>query len=216
MAWKLCPICDNQFYVRPYLWEHRHFCSFRCRDVAKYGKVIELAEIEKLYGEGLSITEVAKTLNMCRRTLANRMERHNIPRRSKEEGTRISYQLGQRRKPPRKPRISNLGYVFIYKPDHPRANKIGYVLEHILVWEQIHNKPLPKSWVIHHLNGIRDDNRPENLVAMPTLKHIRLLSAKAKHIQDLEIRLTQLEAEVALLRGALEVNQSIFYLEENR
>ncbi len=82
--------------------------------------------------------------------------------------------------------ISNLGYIFIRNPTHPRADKKGYVLEHILIWEQAHNKPLPKGWVIHHLNGIKDDNRHGNLVALPDKKHRQILQAKAKRIQELE------------------------------
>ena len=74
----------------------------------------------------------------------------------------------------------------IYNPHHPRAESHGYVLEHILVWEEAHGKPLPKGWVIHHLNGIPNDNRPQNLLAMPDRKHRRILAAKAKRIQELE------------------------------
>ena len=79
-----------------------------------------------------------------------------------------------------------LGYYKIYTPDNPRADKGGYVYEHILVWEQVHNKPLPKGWVVHHLNGIKDDNRPRNLIALPKLSHYLVLAAKAKRIQELE------------------------------
>jgi predicted RNA-binding Zn-ribbon protein involved in translation (DUF1610 family) len=78
------------------------------------------------------------------------------------------------------------GYILILKPDHPRAHKTGYVLEHIVVWEQAHGKRLPKGWIIHHLNGIPDDNRPVNLQALPNKKHYLLLQAKAKRIQELE------------------------------
>lgn len=78
------------------------------------------------------------------------------------------------------------GYIGILKPDHPRANKGGYVLEHILVWEEAHGKPLPKGWIIHHLNGIKNDNRPSNLIALPNKKHYLVLQAKAKRIQELE------------------------------
>ena len=78
------------------------------------------------------------------------------------------------------------GYIRIMKPIHHRATKQGYVLEHILVWEEAHGKPLPDGWIIHHLNGIPDDNRPSNLVAMPSKKHYLLLAAKAKRIQELE------------------------------
>ena len=78
------------------------------------------------------------------------------------------------------------GYILIYNPHDLRANKTGYIREHLLVWEQISGKPLPKEWHIHHLNGIKSDNRPANLVGLPSKKHYLVLAAKAKRIQELE------------------------------
>lgn len=82
-------------------------------------------------------------------------------------------------------RIDN-GYVILSRRGHPRAGRDGYVKEHILVWEEAHKKMLPKGWIMHHLNGIKDDNRLVNLKAMPDKKHYRVLQAKAKRIQELE------------------------------
>ena len=80
------------------------------------------------------------------------------------------------------------GYIVLKCPDHPRADRDGYVAEHILVWEKTHGKLLPLNWHIHHLNGIKDDNRPENLLGLPRDRHhsglVRM--AMAKRIQELE------------------------------
>jgi len=66
------------------------------------------------------------------------------------------------------------GYVLVYSPDHPCAGRDKAILEHRLIMEQFIGRYLEPWECVHHKNGVKDDNRIENLELMNRETHARL------------------------------------------
>ncbi len=88
-------------------------------------------------------------------------------------------------------RTTKAGYRQILCPGHQRADSSGYVMEHILVWERATCIPVPKYCCIHHLNGIKDDNRIENLCMMEHTAHTVFHHTGAKRSEETRKRISE-------------------------
>lgn len=60
-------------------------------------------------------------------------------------------------------KVTDAGYIPVHLPRHPYATKKGRILEHRLIMENHLGRFLEKWEKIHHRNGIKTDNRIENL-----------------------------------------------------
>lgn len=86
------------------------------------------------------------------------------------------------------------GYIQVWEPDHPKAYKGGWILEHRWVVEQQLGRHLESDEHVHHINGQKWDNRPENLQVIGHSDHSVLTAAERKREQ------ARMEAELSEYR----------------
>jgi endogenous inhibitor of DNA gyrase (YacG/DUF329 family) len=147
MTTKLCPICGIEFQVevnRPGkgVYYREKYCSNQCSAIARRKRVkLVCEECGKSFEGRLS---EAQKRRFCSTECKNKWLSRNPLN------------------PPKGRKYSSAGYVWSYAPNHPYARN-GYVLEHRLVMEQIIGRHLKPEERVHHINGVKDDNRPENL-----------------------------------------------------
>jgi len=116
---------------------------------------------KKYCKENLSILDIAKECKTSITTISRWLAKFKIRTirsyRGSRRGPANPYWKGGRYKD------NASGYILVYNPQHPFAKKKGYVVEHRLVMEKFLGRYLRKNELVHHKNGVKDDNRVENL-----------------------------------------------------
>lgn len=80
-------------------------------------------------------------------------------------------------------RTNKQGYIEVWKPEHPNANKKGYILEHRLVMSEYIGRPLLDSEDVHHKDKDKSNNDISNLELMTKSEHTKYheYNEKEKH-----------------------------------
>lgn len=93
------------------------------------------------------------------------------------------------------------GYVYIYAPNHPYATKQGYVMEHRLVMEKMIGRYLEWYEEVHHDNGQKSQNDPDNLILKVKGVHISDHFKAGHEVTKLRKENEALRAELARLKA---------------
>lgn len=126
----------------------------------RFPEVEWMDRVTKLRDQGLSQREIGAELGMSQAVVGRILSRAGYPTMVVRRGANHGSWKGGRIAAPG-------GYTaLLVAPDDALAvmrNCMGYVLEHRLVMARSLGRPLTKTETVHHINGIKVDNRIENL-----------------------------------------------------
>lgn len=153
---KYCELCDTAFKCS--IWHpNQKYCSTKCMKVAGHRR-----------RRGLPIRLVTLCCEVCDKGFEQKRANNTSYCSSGCKKLAASRRMqGIPIKGPKK-HIKGSGYITthgykILSRRHPNSSKRGQIMEHKLIMSNHIGRPLKLHETVHHKNGIRHDNRIENL-----------------------------------------------------
>ena len=155
-----CEICGVEFYAKKHIVDSPtagRFCSLSCKS-AWDGRNAIVRPCEWC-GAEMKMSPFRATLQrFCSRScFVEAKRKHTLER--EHNGRRVT--------------VTPTGYIMVWEPDHPGAYD-GWILEHRLIMEKKVGRRLSTNETVHHLNGIKGDNDPENLLILSRAEHTKV------------------------------------------
>lgn len=165
-----CVTCGKTFYRQPAMIEQqRQFCSIPC------ARAVQAKE------------PVVKQCVTCGTELRLKPSQARIQYCTKEcEAAGRTKRPLDRTHNGKRARKDRAGYVLVWEPLHPNKSFHGWQYEHRLLVEGFLGRYLASGEHVHHLNGVKDDNRLENLQVLSQNEHAALsgIEYRQKLIKD--------------------------------
>jgi hypothetical protein len=167
-----CVICGSDVYVKPFQEKKGHglCCSKGCKD--KYQARNSVSAPCGWCGKEMVMSPFRATIQKFCSWQCQREGRRTNAIDKIHNGRRA--------------RVDDDGYVYVWEPDHPNAHD-GWMAEHRLIVEAVIGRYLVSNEHVHHINGVKDDNTPQNLIPISPSEHRKITNADyhAKLKQDL-------------------------------
>ena len=150
-----CIVCNKEIYLSPSRNPKKTYCSIKCKAINQRKSKV-LVRCGQCGREKNVYPSIYKT-----------RKRHFC-----DAKCFISFNKGENTYQWKGKRKTKAGYIVIR--DYSGKRSSGYIYEHRLIMQNSLGRDLKKEECIHHINGIKDDNRIENLELVKSNTHAKL------------------------------------------
>src|SRR4051812_32259158 len=130
--------------------------------------------VESRLGAGESLRSIARSFGVSHQAICARRDIWGAPR----------LRLSRINRPPSQGQFVD-AFGYIMQRTSNKAGAKAYTPEHVIVAERKLGRKLERGEVVHHVNGINSDNRPENLYVCYRATHSALHDQLEKIALDL-------------------------------
>jgi hypothetical protein len=157
---KFCKYCSKEFEEKV---SFEKYCTLECCKRFQHEREMNRRRTDPIYRAKRNKNEIARRHKKRQEDPKERKKHNDEQKQRYRKKNGINSDDDLKCAPKGSGTITQHGYRQIVKPGHPNAWKHGGMFEHVFVMSEHLGRALVKPETVHHKNGIRTDNRIENL-----------------------------------------------------